>query len=76
MILGHVALTKIKCIPMNPMVESDVAEGGKNPASFFFSWMNTTTQTWSLKLQVILEEKQQLVEEKDADNIRKVLCKY
>ena len=25
--------------------------------------------------KVILEEKQQLVEEKDVDNIRKVLCK-
>ena len=61
-------------------VESGVTKGGKNTArscQFSFSWMNTTTQTRSLKLKskVIPEEKQQLVEEKDADNIRKVLCK-
>ena len=45
---------------------------------FPFSWMNTTTQAWSLKLKttifkIIPEEKQQLVEEKDADDIRKGL---
>ena len=57
------------------MVESDVTEGGKNPASFFFFRENETTETWRLKLKVIPEEKQQLVEEKGADNIRKVLCK-
>ena len=39
-----------------------------------------TTQTRNLKLKatifkVIPEEQQQLVQEKDADNIRKVLCK-
>ena len=33
------------------MVESGVTEGGKNIASFFFSWMNTKTQTRSLKLK-------------------------
>ena len=42
--------------------------------------MNTTTQAWSLKLKttifkIIPEEKQQQVEEKDADDIRKVFCK-
>ena len=41
--------------------------------------MNTTTQPGSLKLKtifkVIPEEKQRVVQEKDADNIRKVLCK-
>ena len=45
--------------------------------------MNTATLTQitqSLKLKATIfkaipEEKQQLVEEKDADNIRKVLCK-
>ena len=45
---------------------------------FSFSWMNATTQTRSLKLKsndFIPEEKQQLVEEKYADNIRKILCK-
>ena len=59
------------------MVESDVTEGGKNPSSFFFVRMkqHKRPQTWRLKLKVIPEEKQQLVEEKDADNIRKVLCK-
>ena len=47
---------------------------------FSFSWINTTTQTWSLKLksndfQVMPWVEQQLVEEKDTDSIRKVLCK-
>ena len=55
------------------------------PASFFSVNEHTaTTQTRSFKLksnhflklsQKFPEEKQQLVEEKDADNIRKVLCK-
>ena len=52
LILGHVALTKIKCIPIvihskvpplgnitarvQSMVESGVTEGGKNTASFLF----------------------------------------
>ena len=68
--LGHMALTKIKCIPSwyrsnvprsgyitardQSMVESGVTEGGKNTArscQFSFSWMNTTTQTRSLKLK-------------------------
>ena len=61
-------------------LECGMIEGGKNTASscqFSFSWMNTTTQTWSLKLKetifkVIPEVKQQLVEEQDADNVRKV----
>ena len=63
------------------MMKSGVTGGGKNTASFLFSWMNATTQTRqvsSLKatiFKVIPEEKQQLVEEKDADNIRKVLFK-
>ena len=47
---------------------------------FSFLWTNTTTQRWSLKqketiFKVIPEEKQQLVEENDADNIRKGLGK-
>ena len=36
------------------MVESGVIEGGKNTAGscqFSFSWMNTTTQSRSLKLK-------------------------
>ena len=68
------------------MVESGVAEGGKNTARScqFFSvneHNNTNTKPqakkqWFLKLsQKFPEEKQQLVEEKDAGNIRKVLCK-
>ena len=48
-----------------------MTEGGKTLPVFFF--------VRSLKLKtifkVIPEEKQQLVQEKDADNIRKVLCK-
>ena len=56
------------------MVESGVTEGGKTlPVFFFFfSSMNITTQTRKqrfLKLsQKFPEEKQKLVEEKDADN--------
>ena len=47
---------------------------------FSFSWINTTTQTWSLMLksndfQVMPEEKQHLVEENDADSVRKALRK-
>ena len=61
------------------VVESGVKEGGKNSASSF-SWINTKTQTWSLKLksndfQVMPEEKQHLMEENDANSVRKVLCK-
>ena len=58
---------------------------GKRTASFpFREWTqpNWTTQTWRFRLKskatifkVILEEKQQLVEEKDADNVRKILYK-
>ena len=66
------------------MVESGVTEGGKNTARscrFSISWMNTTPITKPqakkqrfLKLsQKFPDEKQQLVEEKDADDIRKVL---
>ena len=70
------------------MMESSVTEGGKNTASscqfFSVNGHTATTQTRSFKLksnhflklsQKFPEEKQQLVEEKDADNIRKVLCK-
>ena len=62
------------------MVESGVTEGGKNQdCQFSFLRMNTTTQTRASSktatiFKVIPEEKQQLVEEKDADNISKVLC--
>ena len=56
-------------------VESGVTEGGKNTASF------TTTKTWSLKLKSSdfqsypRRETAAIVEEKDADNVGKVLCK-
>ena len=58
-------------------VESGVTEGWKNTASFLFRERNNTNTKPQAKKQrfVIPEEKQQLVEEKDADNIRKVLCK-
>ena len=64
-----------------------MTKGGKNTArscQFSFSRMNTTTPNMKpqakkqrfLKLsKKFPEEKQQLVEENDADNIRKVLCK-
>ena len=65
------------------MVESGVTESGKNTASFFFSWMNTSNLNTNTKpqakkqrfLKSSQKRKQQLVEEKDADNIRKLLCK-
>ena len=66
------------------MVESGVTEGGKNTASFLFCELtlnNTNTKPHAkkqrfLKLsQKFPEDEQQLVEEKDAYNIRKVLCK-
>ena len=65
------------------MVESDVTEGGKNTASFLFrEWTQQFKHEASSEkatiFKVIPLEKQQLVEEKDADNIRKVwkvLCK-
>ena len=68
------------------MVERGVTEGGKNTArscQFSFSKMSNNTNTKPeakkqrfLKLsQKFPEGKQQLVEEKDADNIRKVISK-
>ena len=63
-------------------VESGMTEGGKNTASFLFKeWTQqpTNTKPQAIKIasifKVISEEEQQLVEEKDADNIRKLLCK-
>ena len=102
LILGHVALTKIKCIPIviylsrivsssgfitardQSMVGIGVTEGGKTlPVFFFVNEHNNIHNNTNMKPQakkqkifkVIPEEKQQLVEEKDADNIRKVLFK-
>ena len=69
------------------MVESGMTKGGKtlpDPASFFFSvneHNNTNTKPQAKKQRFVKlsknfpEEKQQLVKENDADNIRKVLCK-
>ena len=69
------------------MVESAMTKGGKNTArscQFFFSvneHNNTNTKPQAKKQQFVKlsknfpEEKQQLVKENDADNIRKVLCK-
>ena len=99
-ILGHMALTKIKCIPivihqaMYPARDTlqyvikawwKVAwqKAGKTlPVFFFVNEHNNTNTKPQAKKQRFLklsqkfpEEKQQLVEEKDADNIRKVLCK-
>ena len=53
-------------------------KAGKTLPVFFFTNEHNSRQTRSLKLlkkQGFSEEKQQLVEEKDAENIRKVLCK-
>ena len=52
----------------------------ENLCQFSSSWINTTTQPWRLKLksndfQVKPEEKQHLVEENDADSVRKALRK-
>ena len=57
-----------------------MTEGGKNTANFFFvnEHNNTNTKAQAKKqryLKLSQIGKQQLVEEKDADNIRKVLCK-
>ena len=68
------------------MVESGVTESGKNTASFFFfffSWMNTSNLNTNTKpqakkqgfLKSSQKRKQKLVEEKDADKIRKLLSK-
>ena len=66
------------------MVESGVTEGGKNAAIVFFfvneQWtVNNTNMKSQAKKQRFLklsqkfpEEQQQLVEEKDADNMRKL----
>ena len=56
-------------------------KAGKRLPVFFFvnEHNNTNTKPQAIEkatiLKVIPDEKQQLVEEKDADNIRKVLCK-
>ena len=62
------------------MVEISVTESGKTLPVFFFvnEHNNTNTKPQANKqrfFKVIPEEKQQLVEKKDADNIRKELCK-
>ena len=57
-ILGHMALTKTKCTPIVIHYLTWSRHGGKcrdrrleKHCQFSFSWMNTTTQTWSLKLK-------------------------
>ena len=81
--LSNVARSGYITAPNQSMVESGVTESGKNTASFFFSWMNTSNLNTNTKpqakkqrfLKSSQKRKQQLVEEKDADNIRKLLCK-
>ena len=63
------------------MVESGVTEGGKNPASFLFrEWTQQhkhEASSWKATIfKVIQEEKQQLVDEKNADNIGKYLVNH
>ena len=104
LILGHVALTKLKCIPIvihfaftamyparagihystwSKHVGKWRDRRGEKHCQLSFSWMNTATQTRNLKLikrerflklsqTEFPEEKQQLLEEKDADNTRKI----
>ena len=61
--------------------ESGVTVGGKKTVSFLFREWTQQHKHESLKPKSIRifkdtpEEKQRLVEEKNADNIRKVLCK-
>ena len=62
------------------MMETGVTEGEKNTATFLFrEWTQQRKHEASsykaMIFKVIPEEKQQLVEEKDADNIKKVLSK-
>ena len=57
------------------MVESGVTEGGKNTASFLFRERTQQHKQKATIVKVIPEGKQQLVEEKDADNITKALFK-
>ena len=60
------------------MVESGVTEGGKNSASFLFrEWTRQHKhEVPSLKATSYpRRETAAIVEEKDGDNIRKVLCK-
>ena len=52
------------------MAESGVTEGGKNTASFLFREWTQQRQKKATIFQVIPEGKQQLVKEKDADNIK------
>ena len=92
LILGHAALTKIKCIPIGLQYSTLSKHGGKwrdrrrekhrqvLPVFFFVNEHNNTITKPQAKKQRFLklsqkfpEEKQQLVEEKDADNMRKVL---
>ena len=93
MILGHVALTKIKCIPSDrDTLQHEIKawwkvasqKAGKTlPVFFFVNFVkehNNTNTNPQVKKQstifkVIPEEKQQLVDKKDADNIRKVFLK-
>ena len=94
MILGHMAVTKIKCTPLFPARDALQHEvkawwkvarqklGKTLQAIFFVNEHNTNMNPQAIKkvtiFKVIPEEKQQLVEEKDAHNLRnvlQVLCK-
>ena len=55
-----------------------MTEGGKTLPVFFSGneHNNTNLKLQAMVFKVIPEEKQQLLEEKDADNARKVLCNH
>ena len=87
-ILGHMALNKTKCTPIVIHYLTWSRHGGKcrdrrweKHCQFSFSWMNTTTQTWNLKLKS--NDNQSYPRRETAasgrkryrHNIRKVLCK-
>ena len=62
------------------MLESGVIEGRKNTTSFPFrertqQHKHEASREKATIFKLISVEKQQLVEEKDGDNIRQVLCK-
>ena len=82
---NHDTLSNVSCSGYikardQSVAESGVTVGGKKTVSFLFvnEHNNTNTKVSSQKARIFKdtpEEKQRLVEEKNADNIRKVLCK-
>ena len=76
---NHDTLSNVSCFGYIKARDQSVAESGVTVAFFFVNeHNNTNTKASSQKARIFKdtpEEKQRLVEEKNADNIRKVLCK-